>query len=367
MAQASQDYIIGDSPLEGLHEAVRTEILTGRPPQIAEKIAPSRTHEMEQYTGLLLMEIIIRFGIGTLIFTNIGCAMDALFQLKGFLYYVGLQIKTTRYQSTNSDGCPCWAFGQVTNPLYDGCIMIFRSIQDQMMWIIPYREYLMHYSPKNTILYIYNGQEAKKIWDQYKVSPNDIVPILTRYFYGAIENKLVSTMNYDIAMKPTSITHKKRCIMRQRSDGILHFEQPVLNNLPYTMIWQNLKIRETPAIKAGDIRSGYLVHCCKSGNARIKYTRADFDVLLVHMCPPHESYFYFIPADVLVSRGILRSEISPGKQSFYVYPTWIEEPNPKRKAGRIPDKWAKDFVHRYQNPDIENELIILCKSWGLLK
>ncbi len=356
MAQVVQDYTIYESPLDQLREAARNEIRTGRPPRIAETRDPTRTHELEQYTGFLLLEIIIQ--IGTLIFTNAGCALDALLQLKGFLYYVGLQIKTTSGQ-TLKDRRPCWEFGHVIDSKYDGCIMVFRSIKDQMMWIIPYREYLTHYSSK--VLYIYDSTQEMKIWGQYRVTMNNIVPVLTKYFLVANENNLVSTKDYTIAMTPTSDIDRKRYILRQRFEGILHFERPILVNLTYSMVWQNLKIKETLASKGSNL--GYVAQCERGDHA--KCTRADLDILLVHVNHPYDKYFYFIPADVLGGRGILKSPTCRGKQCFLVYPPGSEDA--RGKGGREPDRWAKDFIHEYQESNLEANLIILCKGWGLLK
>lgn len=356
MPKLLNSYEIGKSTLEELPIAALTEIQTGSPPQIANEISGTRCHEMERYVGFLLQMIVWMSGIGTLIFTNPGCALDALFQVNGFAHYLGIQIKTTRRQTTQK-GSPCWVFGDIRNPNYDGSIMIFRSIQDQVMWIIPYRVFMeRNWSDP---LRIFNGPIASKYWNKYRVSTADVIPILSRYFRTAPDNGPVSTIDYNYAMRPVSESYQKEYENRQRLVGILTFYLAILDNLTYDIIWQNLRIQEKPAYSIGETQFELLVRL--SRNNHVVYTQTDFDMLLIHCNHPYNQYFYFVPINILCDKGFIRTEISQGKESLYVHPPGTQ------KSGRERDEWANDYRHEYLEPNLEAKLINLCRSWGLLQ
>lgn len=198
----------------------------------------------------------------------------------------------------------------------------------------------------------------RRFWDEYKVSTNDLVSVLDKYSLMALENKWVSPRNYDLAMIPTSPTQQKELETRQRLIGVLNFENPILDCLPYDIIWQNLKIQEKPAYKGPHL--GFYAKC--SRDRGVKYTRNDFDVLLVHCNAPYDRYFYFIPTNILTDRKILKSETCPGKFGFFVYPPGI----PRSNVGRMRDEWANSFRYEYKEPNLENKLINICKTYSLL-
>ncbi len=359
MEIAFQEYEIGTSPPELLHEAAQIELETGRPPRVSKNIR-GHTQEMETYVGLLIQEIINRSGSGTFIFTNAGCSNDNLYQMNGYPHHVGVQMKTTTKQ-IKVKGYLCWAFNHVFGERYDGSVMIFRCIQDQKMWIIPYRELSKHYSGNYQVLQIYDGPKSKTIWKDYRVTMDMLVPTLMKYFQMAPRNELVNMKDYDHAMTPTSPTVQREVKTRKRLDGILNYKVPVLTSLPYDIIWQGLKIQENPAIENCGSNStlGLTVNTYKSYSGH-RYTQADFDILLIHCSDKYEKYFYFIPSHILIKRSILRTATSPGKSCCMVYPPGIPKGNPR-------DEWANDYIYEYQESELEIKLINMCKSWELLK
>ncbi len=357
------EYIIGESPLDVMKDAVRMEYENGIKPKVGQNnIKNIRNSSMERYASLLVIYAVNKLEDVNIEICPDGCRSDLLFYYKDNLTKcMGIQVKTTsRLTIIDRDSGTQdkkWVFSD-TYKNYSGLLMYLRCLEDGESWLIPHNILSKFYKGNN--LYITAKNTKTRInWGDYKVKDKDLAKTIYNYYYEVInKNTVLKLETYDNITRPISADTQKEHQIRKNVIPILlkmgfKIEKPHLEDMSYDFIIGNLRIQEKRSRKSSN-HTGLSLDLCK--NDAICYTEQDFDILLIHNPTPHENLIYFIPTDNLKKHKYLKTENWEGIQTVNLYP--CETPTDKKRQS-ISDNWAIEFLCSLDDPNLIQRLIMI--------
>ena len=205
-AAGTARYVIGQSPVEGMRDAVRREIDKGIAPDVVRILAGSTTKQHDIFRANSLMEIWAMLSTkmrceddgDRFIFASAGAKIDGIFKpstANETDLWLPVQVRTTeRLQThtklqkhrTNADiswltEASDWKFSHV----HDGpSVHILYVIEEQTGWILPssicHRQHILSIQKQKTQR---NGLENK--WSGFVVKPSSFVGALRRFYASA--------------------------------------------------------------------------------------------------------------------------------------------------------------------------------------
>jgi hypothetical protein len=346
-------YIIGESPIEKLDDAVQMELTHGIYPLVTAKKNNRnnyRNNVMERYAGLIVEACVKARQLGVTEFTNEGCKADMTYHEGNSNECLRIQIKTTAhlkpYQRTDARCYDIWHFQMKK---YPGHLIILRSIEDAKTWIIPYDYMAETYTGSE--VKIYDLADNKKYWDRFAVTNDRLADTIHEYY---LSRQNLQVIKQSIAEIPVYITQQKELAYKNRlAQFIQPLKQPPIEQSHYDMILDDIRIQAKVSFPCKHV-AGYRVSM-NTGRDQVPYQRNDFDALVIYLQDITAEIFYFIPMIVLIRHDIVKSKQSTGKKSMTLYPPEALE----KTKYHVISKWANQYIFRYDTPDLRSVLISL--------
>lgn len=343
-------YIIGESSLEKLDEAVQMELTHGVCPLVSAKKNNRnnyRNNVMERYAGLVIESCVKARQLGVIEFTNEGCKSDMTYHEGNSTECMQIQVKTTAsnkpYQRTDARCYDIWKFQMKE---YPGHLMILRSIKDGRTWIIPY-DYMVETYTSSEVK-VYDLPDNKRYWDRFAVSNDSIADKIHEYYQTRHYLQVVPRSLADV---PVHINQQKEIAYRDRlANFIQPLKSPPIEQSHYDMILDDIRIQAKISVRCKHT-IGYAVPM-HTGRERIPYHHTDFDALIIYLPDVNAEIFYFIPMLALVRHDIVKSRQSMGKLSMSIFPPDILTP-----LTHTINRWANNYIFRYDTPNLRSDLI----------
>ena len=366
-AMRKNRYIIGQSELEGLDEAVRIGFEYGIHPLIAEKNNNLRDKTMERYASLLVIYAMNRYEQNGMKICPDSCRADLMFSNPAYSdKYMGIQVKTTgkikSHKRKGGNTTYDWRFSK-TGKDYSGLLLYMRCVSEGESWLIPYN-ILCLYITTIDISIAKTEKPTNFDWNKYKIKDCDLASVIFQYFLlGVSENPCVVLESSEKISTPVSEKTQKEHETRKKllpllSETNLQIESPPLEDMPYDFIWGELKVQEKPSSQNEEGHS-YLVHLHYSkGAKRIKepYRLEHFGILIVHNPSPYDNSFYCIPSIKIDQHGHFKTDINKGATSLYVFPS--EDFNVNNTVSKR-FNWTFEFICYYDDPNIIQRLLAI--------
>ncbi len=339
-------YIIGQSSLETIHDAVNLEYYKKLTPLVSANAGNNKEFHMERYGTSLALFSINKFDYGKAEICADGCASDFLYYEKDRDRCIGVQVKTTaRYKGF-------WSFYAI-NKGYENLLMYFRSLEEGVSWLIPYNILREFY--KGTHMFIYDGDKTRIDWKKYLVKDVNLAAYMHAY-YTDRDNQGLTLQNFADINKPLSTQAQKEHTSRQiftshmTKIGIT-VEAPPLENMVYDIVIMGMKIQEK---NSGLSKGGYLdVSVSKNGkDGKISYHENDFHHLLIHNPSPYENIIYLLPTDKLKEHGVVSTDTKSGNIAITVYPC-------EEECLTKIHNWTSEFALRYDDPNLKERILAI--------
>jgi hypothetical protein len=347
-------YTIGESPLELMDEAVKSEYENGIFPLVSSKITNVRNMSLERYSALLAIYCMQKFGKGELSICPDGCSSDLMFSLNNEKY-MGIQIKSTSGYSKDM----YWKFSKL-NKNYKGLLIFLHSVRDGVSWLFPYYIFTKFYQTYSESLFINakkNSKRTSKIdWDIYRVETKDISSKIHEYYSLALNgDENLKIHKFEEITLPIGETTQKE---HKAHNKILPFLEktnleiikPKLEGMVYDCIIGKLKVQEKTATKDKGLNS---LTASIYRSLKVPYIVSDFDILLINNPAPFES-FYFIPMIKLYEHGYIKTtKEEKGKKSLALYPPEKLEETKKDRA----HEWTLNYLCYFEDPNLTQRLL----------
>jgi len=349
-------FVIGETDIEKIDDAVKMEYEEGIRPLVSEKL--DRYSTMERYASLLVIHSVSASKVGKMEFCLDGCKSDLMFSVEDNKY-LGIQVKTTKGLKSMKRGDGSlrkgWFFSDVEG--YPGLLMYFRSLIDGKSWLIPYNLLRQYYKSYN--LRIPVSKNTKLNWDDYEINDTQLGQMIYEYYKVSINNNdLLVLKDYKNINKAVSKNVQKEYNQRDRILPILEktglkIEQPKFENMVYDIILGELRIQE----KSSRQKLKYGLYVNFNGRNHRKYKETDFDILIVHNPSPFDHTFYFIPMDKLAEHGFVKTETQEGNSNLFLYTGEVEKDKKSEQSNK--NNWALDFLCYYSDPNLTKRLIFI--------
>ena len=340
-----EKYTIGESPLEMMDEAVKSEYENGIYPLVSTKITNVRNMSLERYSALLAIYCMQKIGKGELSICPDGCNSDLMFSTENNGKYMGIQVKSTYGCNKSME----WSFSGM-NKNYSELLLYLHSVEDGINWLIPYNIYYSHYKGSNLRIRLKNRGLN---WDNYRVETKDIASKIHEYYSLADEN--LKIQNFEEITLPIGETTQKE---HKAHNKILPFLEktnleiikPKLEGMVYDCIIGKLKVQEKTATKDKGLNS---LTASIYRSLKVPYIVSDFDILLINNPAPFES-FYFIPMIKLYEHGYIKTtKEEKGKKSLALYPPEKLEETKKDRA----HEWTLNYLCYFEDPNLTQRLL----------
>ena len=341
--QREYSHIIGESPIEEIFDAVALEYETGlRPKVIQEKIRGNESH-IERYAIYLAIYAINQSQEGKAGLSHDGGNADFFYHQANLNKCLGIQVKSTARGRTKTR----WSF--LVDKKYDNLLMYFRSLEDGMAWLIPYKT-LKSICPADMVS-ISVGPGAKRDWSKYRVWDNQLADAIAKYYSRVGKDKCLGYKKLKDVISPTSDTMK----LEQKIRAILvsylrkmgfKVETPILENMVYDIIVNGLKVQEKLArISKGSYLDVDITKRYKGKN--VPYHERDFHSLFIHCPAPYENILFVLPTFKLKDNGLVSTDETTGRQSL----TINANPNPDKS------NWTREFMLQKDDPNIKEKIL----------
>jgi len=356
-------YVIGESPLELLNDAVKLEYDTGIRPLVGKfkKGTGNIKHtSMERYGCLMVIHAVNESGKGKMELCLDQSQSDLMFSTPEHPdKYMGIQVKTTTgitERLKNNNISYSWRFSD-TNKNYSGLLMYMRSLTDGESWLIPFNILNMHYKGQNTNI-AKSNKRTKIDWSLYKVNDKNLAYMINEYYRLSLDGKssIILKPRENISI-PITINNQKEQDVRKKILPILlqtglTITEPILENMRYDFTLGKMRIQEKICSLKGV--TGYRVSLY-SGDKHLPYNKDDFDILLVDLPVPYEHLFYLIPMDKLVEHGVMKTENCNGRAEMHVYPEEIV----KDTQIRSKNNWSVEFLCSQEDPNLVKRMLTI--------
>jgi len=357
-------FIIGDSPIELMNSAVELEYEKEIRPLVGNGDR-SKCIVMERYVSLLTIYAMNKYGKGNLKLCVDACRSDLMFStIENPGKFIGIQVKTTTGTRENKRGngtiTSGWSFAQ-TDKDYKGLLMYFRSITDGEAWLIPFN-ILVNYHDSQNITIVKNPNRKTRIdWSLYKVDNYNIAAKIYEYYLLAINGShLLDIKFYEDINRPVHKLHQNEqqfrkkiiCYLEQTN---LPIKDAIIENSAHDFVLGDLKIQEKIA-SITNSGTSYSFELKRRSTDYFTYIKDDFDILIIHVPSPNDDFLYFIPMDILVRRGIIKSfRENKRPNAIYIYPQEFID----GQKYIIKDNWPSEFLLSYKDPNLISKILAI--------
>lgn len=343
-------YVIGESPPEKIEEAIQMESTHGVNPIVSTNNDTHnnyRNNVMERYAELVVRECVKSRGLGIIEFTNPGCTSSMTYHEGNPEESIMLRIITTDrtkpFQRTTNEYYDTWIFWLNR---YPGQLIVFRSIEDIKMWVIPYDLLVTKYAGNSVAMY--DSPENQLFWDQFIVTNDNIADKIHEYYR---DRQHLQVVRRTTAIIPIGTTQYKKFLYKSRLEQLIKPLKPHPIKLShYNMILEDIRI-QTKILSQYSNTLGYKAKM-NTGQDLTPYYHTDFDALILFLPDINAEFFYFIPVLPLILHDIVASKRSKGKTSITVY-----TPDMLIGTKRFIDTWANKYTFRYDTPNLRSVLI----------
>lgn len=344
-------YVIGESSKREIMIAIDRHINQDILPTVSPKM--KNPADMERYTIHLCKEMIERDGRLAIEISPDGSTTDFITSDELYAQYcMGVQIKTTD-GITYKENLAVHAFGGVT-PKYKNLLMIFYSVPDDRIWMIPYDE--LARAQKGKDIKIRDGARTAVRWRNYEVPRHEFVQGIVDYFkdINHVDADVKAISRYSACM-PSAKSHRVEFVMRQRMVGFLKmngfsYHRPIFENAIYDLLINGMQAQEKCVSKQKN-RAGKVVGLAagmrQRGPKKIRpIDVGSFEILVLHMQEEHIDNLYIIPEAACIARNILddASRGIKGVTSVHVYPATYRQGHAHNR-----DNWANAYSMRYSD------------------
>ena len=313
-------HIIGVSPAIEIFSAVVKEYHEKVTPKVSKNRRNNKSSHMEKYATYLCLYAINKDIYGKAEVCFDGCASDFLYYENDRNRCLGIQVKTTATSYSKN----FWQFSNMDKITYNGLLIYMRSLEDGKSWLIPYSILRDKYCGK--MFHLREGENTRIDWIDYRIKDSDLAATIHKYYISIEENNTdLSIQTLENILTPVSIETQKekknRDILISRLAKInINVENVILENMPYDIIINGLKIQEKTSCHSG---KGYLNVGLSKTNGKsnsISYSEGDFDALIIHNPEPYEHLTYVIPTDKIKEHGFVTIDDIPGKRGLTLWP-----------------------------------------------